>query len=599
MSSLKDLLNPASSGPSSPVASRLHSPPPTQKYSLPTNNNNTQEAASTLAFFASSHHHRNSFSLPGHDHDADIRSPVTPIAPHHDSSSSDTVSSSPVPPVSPRRVAPMRESTALKSTNGFTQVLRASSSERDADGDEEDEEMGGSDIKPRPSLDYRLSSSAPMVREIPRSSPPAASPSPASTTAQTHRDTTVLAAPTTAVTKKPKKRSSAKTEPPKKKGIAKPQKKKRKVVVEDEDLDDEAPVRPSTKRKKNHASNTGRVQPNAHRPVPLKQQADSPSAAASLPALPLSPLPKYNAEGMELYCVCRKPDSGKWMIGCDGCEDWFHGECINVAEVDGELIDKYFCPRCEVSGHGITTWKRKCRLSTCRKPAQVDKRPPSKYCCDDHGITFFEQQTSPSRTKVPPAEIATVADFAPSAAEFRRLGHRMPTPPMSDENFRDYPEEIERLVAIAAERETLRAHKRAIEDRAHYVDWAQDAARRIHEELKADPEARSVGKEICGYDEKLGLGDVEWAAWRNSPDGEQVFVDGRIAGRDTVCIKKKCEKHSQWKSLFVEEAQLQERLHAERVVQLRLEEKKIKERQKRRSVRDNTEGTVQVEKTYA
>lgn len=203
--------------------------------------------------------------------------------------------------------------------------------------------MGGNDVKSRPSLDYRMSSSTPMVREIPRSSPPAASPSPASPTAQTHRDMTILAAPTTTVTKKPKKRSSAKTEPPKKKGIAKPQKKKRKVIVEDEDLDDETPVRPSTKRKKNHASNTGRVQPNAHRPVPLKQQADSPPAAASLPALPLSPLPKYNAEGMELYCVCRKPDSGKWMIGCDGCEDWFHGECINVAEEDGDLIDKYFC----------------------------------------------------------------------------------------------------------------------------------------------------------------------------------------------------------------------------------------------------------------
>lgn len=230
----------------------------------------------------------------------------------------------------------------MKSTNGFTQVLRASSSERDADGDEEDEEMGGADIKPRPSLDYRLSSSTPIVRDIPQSSPPAASPSPQST-AQTPRDTTVLAAPITATTKKPKKRSSAKTEPPKKKGIAKPQKKKRKVVVEDEDLDDETPVRPSSKRKKNHASNTGRVQPNAHRPVSLKQQADSPPALSLLPALPLSPLPKYNAEGMELYCVCRKPDSGKWMIGCDGCEDWFHGECINVAEEDGELIDKYFC----------------------------------------------------------------------------------------------------------------------------------------------------------------------------------------------------------------------------------------------------------------
>lgn len=172
----------------------------------------------------------------------------------------------------------------------------------------------------------------------------------------------------------------------------------------------------------------------------------------------------------------------------------------------------------------------------------------------------------------------------------------MPTPPLSDENFRDYPEEVERLVSIAAEREALKAHKLAIKDRGHYVEWAQERAKRIHEELKADPEARNVGKEICGYDERLGLGDVEWTAWRNSPDGNEVFKEARITGREGVCIKKKCEKHIQWKALFMEEAQLQERLHAERLVQLRQEEKKIKERQKRRSVRDNREGTVEVER---
>lgn len=44
-----------------------------------------------------------------------------------------------------------------------------------------------------------------------------------------------------------------------------------------------------------------------------------------------------------MYCICRKPDSGKWMIGCDGCDDWFHGECVKIEESDGDLVDKYFC----------------------------------------------------------------------------------------------------------------------------------------------------------------------------------------------------------------------------------------------------------------
>jgi len=49
-------------------------------------------------------------------------------------------------------------------------------------------------------------------------------------------------------------------------------------------------------------------------------------------------------EGTELFCICRKPDNHTWMIGCDGgCEDWFHGKCVQIKEEDGDLIDKYIC----------------------------------------------------------------------------------------------------------------------------------------------------------------------------------------------------------------------------------------------------------------
>ena len=51
-------------------------------------------------------------------------------------------------------------------------------------------------------------------------------------------------------------------------------------------------------------------------------------------------------EGAELFCVCRKPDDHTWMIACDGgCEDWFHGRCVDMNERDGNLIDKYYCMR--------------------------------------------------------------------------------------------------------------------------------------------------------------------------------------------------------------------------------------------------------------
>ncbi|PWY92340.1 hypothetical protein BO70DRAFT_327430 [Aspergillus heteromorphus CBS 117.55] len=96
----------------------------------------------------------------------------------------------------------------------------------------------------------------------------------------------------------------------------------------------------------------------------------------------------------EVFCICRKPDNHTWMIGCDGgCEDWFHGKCINIDRRDADLIDKYICPNCKEQGKGWTTWKPMCRLKECRKPARVNQSSPSKYCSDDHGREFMLQRT--------------------------------------------------------------------------------------------------------------------------------------------------------------------------------------------------------------
>ncbi|EXJ73044.1 uncharacterized protein A1O5_04193 [Cladophialophora psammophila CBS 110553] len=91
----------------------------------------------------------------------------------------------------------------------------------------------------------------------------------------------------------------------------------------------------------------------------------------------------------EVFCICRKGDNHTWMIACDGgCDEWFHGNCVNIKERDGELIDKYICPSCAKPGLQ-TTWKRMCRRKDCRKPARVTQVPPSKYCSDACGRMFF------------------------------------------------------------------------------------------------------------------------------------------------------------------------------------------------------------------
>uniref|UniRef100_A0A3B3QNL9 CXXC-type zinc finger protein 1 n=1 Tax=Paramormyrops kingsleyae TaxID=1676925 RepID=A0A3B3QNL9_9TELE len=53
-----------------------------------------------------------------------------------------------------------------------------------------------------------------------------------------------------------------------------------------------------------------------------------------------------NSENAPVYCVCRKPDINCFMIGCDNCNEWFHGNCINVTEKMAKAIREWYCEKC-------------------------------------------------------------------------------------------------------------------------------------------------------------------------------------------------------------------------------------------------------------
>uniref|UniRef100_A0A8C6M895 CXXC-type zinc finger protein 1 n=1 Tax=Nothobranchius furzeri TaxID=105023 RepID=A0A8C6M895_NOTFU len=65
----------------------------------------------------------------------------------------------------------------------------------------------------------------------------------------------------------------------------------------------------------------------------------------------LDPAPGPEASSMEgenapLYCICRKPDINCFMIGCDSCNEWFHGHCINITEKMAKAIQEWYCMNC-------------------------------------------------------------------------------------------------------------------------------------------------------------------------------------------------------------------------------------------------------------
>ncbi|XP_069056009.1 nucleosome-remodeling factor subunit BPTF isoform X2 [Pleurodeles waltl] len=57
----------------------------------------------------------------------------------------------------------------------------------------------------------------------------------------------------------------------------------------------------------------------------------------------------------ELYCICRTPyDESQFYIGCDRCQNWYHGRCVGILQSEADQIDEYVCPQCQSTEDAMT-----------------------------------------------------------------------------------------------------------------------------------------------------------------------------------------------------------------------------------------------------
>ena len=47
-----------------------------------------------------------------------------------------------------------------------------------------------------------------------------------------------------------------------------------------------------------------------------------------------------------LYCLCRQPDDGSFMIECEVCQEWFHVHCIGLTINKAKQLDHFLCNKC-------------------------------------------------------------------------------------------------------------------------------------------------------------------------------------------------------------------------------------------------------------
>lgn len=423
-------------------------------------------------------------------------------------------------------------------------------------------------------------------------------------------------------------------------------------------------MKPSKKRKLDPEDPNARsVTPTSRASRPPTSKSAKRGSQAGTPGLESSPAPDNSSqvhasdddgdssEDHNLYCICKKPDNHKWMIGCDGgCDDWFHGDCVNMKQADEHLVDRFICPLCEEVGRGHTTWKPMCRRDGCRKPARVIKDRESKYCSDACGTLFMteqlqrtagakgakdkakkakkkigkneegegdEEEPTPLGGVLRAKDLKALVDASPNIQTFKNLGTGVLTPPQtaspnratfngvpnSVDGFAFTASETERLNALHNEKSQLKDRLEVLKDREKFVSMAKEQAVRVAEREKIKM------KEFCGYDSRLSWSDAEFLQWRNgnhggaafkfstlSPTAEQVASmpasngsDASVEAKETVCLKKRCPKHPQWQKLNLQDARFEELEVVEAIRECEKEEKSVRERARRRGAKDAME----------
>ncbi|EEB06282.1 Set1C PHD Finger protein Spf1 [Schizosaccharomyces japonicus yFS275] len=290
----------------------------------------------------------------------------------------------------------------------------------------------------------------------------------------------------------------------------------------------------------------------------------------------------WNADQKPLYCVCRKPDDGRWMLGCDGCENWFHGSCVGIPETFNDLVLQYFCPSCTKNGLGVTAWRRKCRLPSCSQPSRVDIR--SKYCCDAHGLEFFRQQVR--KSLIDASTLKTLAMHVHDAKELRKLGTETPAypDPVPADCVREF--EKQEIAALDSRIETIDGELQYLQRKMALLKFMKEQARRLSEEHKTKNASK---RDLCAYDVRLSLQDDELEVYMQSNNVDDLAaIPLEMAAESGICIleKNRCAKHSGWQAMFSDDIQCQFEVANNRKTVLQAKKLEIHERQRQRSILD-------------
>ncbi|EGE01997.1 protein kinase subdomain-containing protein [Trichophyton equinum CBS 127.97] len=366
---------------------------------------------------------------------------------------------------------------------------------------------------------------------------------------------------------------------------------------------------PVTKKKGPSAASIKKGQPNES-----QSAAGSPAPEHKGPKKARLRRGKLNSEDDDedidesaLFCICRKPDNHTWMIACDGgCEDWFHGRCMNIDPKDADLIDKYICPTCETKSRCVQLGNQ-CVAS---RMSHVSSSRQLSSSTDEQNNRKHENEASRGGI-LNLGELKSVVSKVDSADQFRKLGASplsarqeevqarlsdamaSPGPNQNDSQTEDvnFDSEADKVSFSSSERQRLNQlrkeklkldnRKEMLQARDNFIVIAKQRVKHAFDRLKTHGSVGNLQlKDICGFDNRFSLSDEEFDEWRKSEKGALLLADfsqenaGEASPQlksavdaesveellQTLCLKKRCERHKQWIKVMQQEVLFEQSL---------------------------------------
>lgn len=91
---------------------------------------------------------------------------------------------------------------------------------------------------------------------------------------------------------------------------------------------------------------------------------------------------EFKPDRVPVYCMCEMPyNPDLFMVECEGCDEWFHPECLQLTKREVEKMKHMMCPDVGVLG-----------CCACARPP-----PAASSVCMRLGVTSFSLPSPMSR----------------------------------------------------------------------------------------------------------------------------------------------------------------------------------------------------------